>query len=133
VDLERNIEDFLAQKTFALFGMSRGGGKFGNRVYADLTSKGYRVFPVHPLAKEIGDVACWPSLEDLPEEVDGAVLVVPPQETEKVVRDLRRNHVRRVWMQPGAESKEAIRYCEEHGIAVVYQECVMVRSSARSS
>jgi predicted CoA-binding protein len=96
VSPDRAIEDFLAQKDFALYGMSRGGNKFGSRVYVDLTSKGYRILPVHPVAKEIGGV-----------------------------------RIGRVWMQPGAESKESVGYCEENGISVVFQECVMVRSSRR--
>jgi predicted CoA-binding protein len=30
-------------------------------------------------------------------------------------------------MQPGAESDEAITFCEEHGIDAVYGACAMVR------
>jgi predicted CoA-binding protein len=131
VSPEEAIEDFLAQTSFALYGMSRGGGKFGNRVYANLTSKGYRILPVHPVAEEIGGVRCWPGLDDLPEKVDGAILVIPPPQTEKVVRQIHAARIGRVWMQPGAESTEAVRYCEENGISVVFQECVMVRSSPR--
>jgi len=31
-------------------------------------------------------------------------------------------------MQPGAESEDAIRSCEEHGITAVWGECIMVQS-----
>jgi len=130
--MEREIAEFLAGKTFVLFGMSRGGAKFGNKVYADLTSKGYRILPVHPEAEEIGGVRCWPALEELPERVDGAILVIPPPQTERVVRQISAADIGRVWMQPGAESKEAVHYCEENGISVTFQECIMVRSSPLS-
>ncbi|NOY06371.1 MAG: CoA-binding protein, partial [Chlorobi bacterium] len=36
------------------------------------------------------------------------------------------NGIRRIWMQQGAESEEAIRFCEEHGINVVHGECIMM-------
>jgi predicted CoA-binding protein len=34
--------------------------------------------------------------------------------------------LKRIWMQPGAESQEAIAFCREHGIEVVYHACAMV-------
>ena len=128
MDTERNIETFLAGRIFDLYGMSRGGGKFGNKVHANLTSKGYRILPVHPVAEEIGGVRCWPGLDVLPEKVDGAILVIPPPQTEKMVRLIHAAYVGRVWMQPGAESEEALRYCGKNGISVVSRECIMVRS-----
>jgi predicted CoA-binding protein len=42
------IEDFIAQPAVAIAGASRDGKKFGNAVYRDLKSKGYRVFAVNP-------------------------------------------------------------------------------------
>lgn len=125
------IDDFLSQERFALFGMSRAGDKFGNKVYRNLTSKGYRVFPIHPATDNIQGITCWPNLAALPEKVDGAVIVVPPEQTERIVEKLAEADIRRVWMQPGAESKKAIQYCEEKGMSVIYQECVMMLSEKR--
>jgi len=123
-----SIRDFLAQKKLVLFGMSRFGMKWGNNAYRDLTSKGYTVYPVHPSMKEIHGVKCWPDLDSLPEQVDGAVIVIPPLKTEKVVEDLAAGGIKRVWMQPGAESRKAIHFCREHGISVIYKKCIMVLS-----
>jgi hypothetical protein len=125
------IDDFLSQGKYALFGMSRAGNKFGNKVYRNLTSKGYRIFPIHPGTDSIQGITCWPDLAALPEKVDGAVLVVPPEQTERIVEKLAEADIKRVWMQPGAESKKAIQYCEEKGMSVIYQECVMVLSEKR--
>ncbi len=54
------------------------------------------------------------------------MLVVPPAETEKVVHEAAEVGIRRVWMQQGAESGVAIRFCEEHGIDVVHGECILM-------
>ena len=129
--LALRIEDFLSQEKFALYGMSRKGNKFGNKVYKNLTAKGYRLFPIHPETDSIDGIPCWPNLAMLPEEVDGAVIVVPPEQTERIVGDIANNGIKRVWMQPGAESAHAIQYCEEYGISVIYQECVMIHSEKR--
>jgi Predicted CoA-binding protein len=128
MDVDGRIVDFLAQRRLALAGASRGGGKYGNKVLADLTAKGYEVLPVHPAAAAIDGVRCFPSLADLPPGVGGLVLVVPPEQTERLVREAAAAGIPRVWMQPGAESEDAIRSCEEHGITAVWGECIMVQS-----
>ena len=120
------IDDFLAHKDLALAGVSRTGKRFGRTVFDDLTRKGYRVLLIHPEVDEIGGVPCYRSLADLPAKVDGLVLVVPPQQSEILVREAHAAGIRRVWMQPGAESADAIRYCEDHGMGVVHGECIMI-------
>ena len=81
------IDDFLSQKTLAVVGASRGGRKFGNAVVRELEANGYTVVPVHPSASEIGGRACVRTLRDLPPDVGGVVTVVPPPQTEVVVRE----------------------------------------------
>jgi len=126
-----SIELFLAQETLALAGVSRSGAGYGNRVLHDLSSKGYRVLPVHPWARELAGHAAYPSLAGLPEAVGGLVLVVPPPETAKLVRQAAALGMTRVWMQPGAESEEAIAYCRDHGLSVIAHRCILVLSSKR--
>ena len=120
------VDGFLKERAVAVVGVSRKGRKFGNAVMTDLARKGYRVFPVNPNVDEIDGVRCYPSLKELPEEVGGAVLVVPPRQSEAVVREAAEAGIGRVWMQQGAESPEAIGFCEENGIALVHGECIMM-------
>ena len=123
---QASIEGFLAKETLAIAGVSRSGKGFGNAVIRDLTGKGYEMHPVHPEVDEVGGFRCFRSISDLPKEVGGLVLVVPPDQTEKLVRGVKDAGIQRVWMQQGAESAEAIRFCEENGIDVVHGECVMM-------
>lgn len=120
------IDGFLDQKALALAGLSRSGKKFGNAVLKNLSGKGYEVLPVHPEAAVIGGVRCFRSLAELPTKVGGLVLVVPPAQTEMLVKEAHEAGIDRVWMQQGAESGEAIRYCEDHGMDVVHGECIMM-------
>jgi hypothetical protein len=123
---QERIADFLAQRTLALVGVSRGGRKFGNAIWKELRAKGYTVFAVHPAAAQIDGERCWPDLASLPEPVGGVVIVVRPEQTERVVADALRAGIRRVWMQQGSESPAAARFCEANGIAVVQRECVLM-------
>ena len=121
-----DIDDFVAQHTLAVVGVSRSGKKFGNLALGTLKAKGYRVLPIHPQAQLIDGEPCHPSLQSLPEPVDGVLIVVPPAQTEEVVRDAAAAGIRRVWMQQGAESPAAIRFCEEQGMSVVHGECILM-------
>jgi predicted CoA-binding protein len=120
------VEEFLAQRTLAVVGASRDEKKFGNKVYKDLIRKGYNTYPVNPNAEEIEGQPCYPDLAALPEAVDGVVFVVPPAQTERVVREVAKLGISRVWMQQGSESEDAIRWCEENGISVVAGECILM-------
>jgi uncharacterized protein len=120
------IRDFLAQKKIAVVGVSRNGNKFGNVAYRDLKAKGYQVFAVNPRLSQAEGDACWPDLMQIPEKPDAVVIVVPPPETEKVVRDAYQAGIKRVWMQQGAESIEAQEFCKEHEMSVIAGLCVMM-------
>ncbi len=120
------VNEFLAQKTIAVVGVSRSGKGFGNSAAAELKAKGYRVYPVNPNAQTIDGEPCYPSLSALPGRADGVLIVVPPDETEQVVRDAFKAGIRNVWMQQGAESDTAIRFCKEHEMSVVHGECVLM-------
>jgi len=123
------IDDFLAQRSLALAGVSRDGRTgFGNAVRKDLAAKGYAMLVVHPEAETIGGQPCARSVREVADRVGGLVLVTPPAATEGLVREAAEAGIRRVWMQQGAESAEAIRVCEERGIAVVHHECIMMFS-----
>lgn len=120
------IRDFLTQKTLALVGASRSGKGFGNAVLKELKAKGYKLYPVHPQAESLEGERCYPTLASLPVKVGGVVVVVPPAETAKVVKEAREAGIQKVWMQQGAESAEAIRFCEENGMSVVHGECLLM-------
>jgi len=130
---KHEIDEFLAQKTLAIVGVSRGGKKFGNAILKDLTKLGYRLLPVHPEAAEVDGQRAYPSLAALPEAVGGVIVVVPPARAEDVVKDAAANGIRRVWLQQGAGSPAAIAFCQENGISVVHGECVLMYPKPTSS
>jgi len=123
---QKQVESFLAEKKLALAGVSTTANKFGNAVYKDLSAKGYELYLIHPSANEINGIPCYSSLSELPGEVGGLINVVPPEQTEKLVREAHSTGVKRVWMQQGSESKAAIEFCEQNGIDVIHGECILM-------
>ena len=120
------LNDFVDQRKLAIVGVSRKNGKFGNMALRELRAKGYSLFPVHPEAETVEGERCYPSFAALPEPVEGVLVVVPQVQTEQVVRDAAAAGIRRVWMQQGAESPAAIKFCEERGLDVVHGECILM-------
>ena len=122
----RLVDEFVAQEALAVVGVSRSGKGFGNAAVRELVANGYRVYPVHPAAESIQGRRCARSLAALPEPVGGVVVVVPPEQTEKVVCEAAAAGIRRVWMQQGSESPAAIAYCAANGIDAVHGECILM-------
>lgn len=120
------VEQFLAQKSIALAGASRGGKKFGNTIHKELARKGYDVTLVHPAAAEIGGQKCYAAVTDVPHNIGGLVLVVPPDQSEGLVKQAAAAGIRNVWMQQGSESPPAVHFCRENGINEVHGECILM-------
>lgn len=121
-----HIDAFLSEKNLAVVGVSREGKKFGNMAFNTLRKKGYQVFPVNKSARKIIDEDCYNGLSQLPVPVGGALIAVPPEQTKKVVMDAFDAGINKIWMQQGAESDEAVRFCDEHGMICIHGECILM-------
>ncbi len=120
------VDDFLAQRALAIVGVSRTGNKFGNLAYRELKNKGYRVYPINPNAETLEGDKCYHSFSQVPEQVGGVLVVVPPKETERVVRAAYEAGIHRVWLQQGAQSEGALAFCRERNIEVISGECILM-------
>jgi len=120
------VADFVSQRKLAVVGVSRKKMKFGNLAFRELKRKGYKLFPVHPHAEQLEGERCSASLAALPEPVEGLLVIVPPAQAEQVVRAAAAAGIRRVWLQQGAGSPAAIRFCAENGISAVHGECILM-------
>jgi predicted CoA-binding protein len=128
--MKQIIDQFIKDKNIALIGVSGDEKKFGNALMKELIKKGYSVYPVHPELKESGGIKCYPSLNDLPDQVHNLLLAVQPNVTEEIVSRINPRKIRRVWMQrstgKGSASEKAILECRNKGIEVVYGFCPLM-------
>lgn len=126
--MESLVKDFLNQKSFAVAGSFRNESKIAWRIFRTLKEKGYQVYPVNPAINEVAGVRCYPNVKDIPASVDVMSIVTAPKVTENIVRDCKERNINRVWIQPGAESKEAIEFCKNNNIEIIYGLCVMLEA-----
>jgi acetyltransferase len=73
------IESFYDPRSIAIIGASGDPRKPGGRPLAALQKRGYagRVFPVNPRYDEIAGIKCYPTILDVPGDVDMAIISVP--------------------------------------------------------
>jgi hypothetical protein len=122
------VLDFLRQKKFAVIGSFRNKEKFAYRILVDLMKKGYEVFPVNPRLSEVEGKVCYKTISDIPYSVDVANIVTPPLVTESILKECLQKGIKKVWLQPGAESSAVIQFCHDNGIKVIHSMCIMTES-----
>jgi len=117
--LEERIKSFMAAGPYAVVGASSNRDKYGNKVLRAYQQHGMEVYPINPLATEIEGLKAFATLADVPVQLRAISVITPPAITENVVAAAAAAGVRMIWMQPGAESPEAIRKAEALGMEVI--------------
>ena len=72
--------------TWRSWAYSHDPKEFSSGVYRELKAHGYELHPVNPHADEIDGDACVATVADLPDGIDGAVVMVPPAASASVVQ-----------------------------------------------
>jgi uncharacterized protein len=121
------VRDFLNLRRIALIGVSRDPKDFSRVLFRELCERGYDMVPVNPSADELEQKRCFARLQEIEPPVQGALLMTPPQETDRVVRDCVETGIRYVWMHrgggQGSVSGEAVDVCRQQGIHLVEGYC----------
>ena len=76
----RTLDALLTPRSVAVIGASSRAGHFANQPLVNLRRHGFNglIFPVNPRRESINDLPCFPSVTNLPEIPDLAIVVVPP-------------------------------------------------------
>ena len=129
------VQDFLAQKTIAVVGVSDKRETGCNANYHKFKDAGYTVYPINPRIATFDDGPCYPDLRALPQKPDGVFILANPKVTDEMVRQCVELGINRVWMhcmmgtKPGlasgmtSVSADAVRLCAENGITVIPGTC----------
>jgi len=131
-----SLSAFFQPRAVAVVGASRDPTSIGGRLLNALVSHGFRgpIYPVNPQAKTIGALTAYPSVRDLPEPIDLAVIAVAANLVPSIVDDCAARGVRAVivitagFAETGDAGKEAQRKLLEkvraHGMRMVGPNCL---------
>ncbi|MFY9114109.1 MAG: acetate--CoA ligase family protein [Dethiobacteria bacterium] len=75
----KDLEPFFKARSIAVIGASPHFNKPNGRPLQSLLNSGYKgtIYPVNPNYRSIADLICYPSIKDIPGQVELAVVVVP--------------------------------------------------------
>ena len=83
-----SVARLLTPRSVAVIGASRNPGTVGHQLFRNLLAGGFAgpVYPVNPEAEHVASVKAYPTVGDVPDAVDLAVIAVPAPAVVDVVR-----------------------------------------------
>ena len=120
-----DIREILTKyRKIALVGASPKPERDANEVMRYLLEKGYKVYPVNPRYEEVLGRKCYPSVLDIPDEVEIVDLFVRPEFTMEYVEQAIKKGAKVVWFQFGTFNEEAFKKAREAGLIAVAHRCI---------
>jgi len=130
------LDALFRPRSVAVIGASRKRGSIAGEVFHNLLSSEFPgpIYPVNPAARSVQSVRAYPSILDVPDEVDLAVIVVPQRIALDAVKECAKKGVRGIVMitagfaEVGEEGRaaqaEIARVVREHGMRMLGPNCL---------
>ncbi|MEA2448205.1 MAG: uncharacterized protein QOG63_137 [Thermoleophilaceae bacterium] len=110
-------------RTWAVVGASPSPYRDSSRIAALLKERGYRVIPVNPHCDSVLGERCYPTLADVPVQVDVVDIFRRSEEAGTHVDEAIEIGARAVWMQLGVIDPAAAERARAAGLDVVMDRC----------
>jgi acyl-CoA synthetase (NDP forming)/RimJ/RimL family protein N-acetyltransferase len=83
----RSVSRLLAPRSVAVIGASNRAGSVGHAILANLLAGAFTgpVHPVHRTERSVAGVRAWPTIGDVPDDIDLAVVAVPAAQVAQIV------------------------------------------------
>jgi len=132
------LEPFFEPKSVAVIGASTSPGKLGYTVVENLVEVGYvkvgKVYPINPKADEILGLKAYPSVLDVPDPIELAVLVIPYMFVPDALRECGQKGIpaaiiitagfREAGMEGLERERELLEIAEQYHIRIVGPNCL---------
>ncbi|MHC1591936.1 MAG: CoA-binding protein, partial [Candidatus Helarchaeales archaeon] len=94
------MEMFFHPESVAILGVSRKLEKDGNNILRNIMLKNsIKVYPINPFADQILGVKVYHSVLDVPDEIDLAIIFVPPDKALKTVEECVEKKVKAILIE----------------------------------
>jgi len=132
------LEEFFTPKSVAVVGASTSPEKLGYAVLENLVNGGYvnvgKVYPINPKADEILGQKAYPSVLDVPDDIDMAVIVIPYPYVPAVLKECGKKNIagvvvisagfREAGMEGLERELELIEIANEHKFRLIGPNCL---------
>ncbi|HJM46664.1 MAG TPA: CoA-binding protein [Candidatus Marinimicrobia bacterium] len=120
-----DIQKIFGMDTIAVVGMSPKPERPSHYVAMYLKENGYTIYPVNPGHKEIAKLICYPSLLEIPVNLDVVNIFRRPEHILPIAKATIKIGAKALWLQDGLINKEAAKLVEEAGLMVVMNDCML--------
>ncbi len=132
------LEAIFSPRSVAVVGASNTPGKVGHDIFENIFKGKFEgvIYPVNPTSKSILSVRAYPSVKDIPDEIDLGIIILPPQRAVGAVSEAIEKKVkgivivsagfREVGPAGRAIEDEIVGMCREAGVRVVGPNCLGV-------
>ena len=140
----QSIARLLAPGSVAVVGASQRTGTIGHGVLRNLLAGEFTgpVYPINPTATAVAGVRAYPTIREVPDHVDLAVLVVPAEHVLGVVRDCVAKHVHglvvisagfaEMGTAAAGTEREIVRLARRNGMRMIGPNCMGVLNTSPS-
>ena len=126
------IADLLQRShTIAVVGLSSNPLRPSHGVSAYMQSHGYHIIPVNPNITECLGQKAYPSLLDVPDNIDIVDVFRRSEFVDEVVDQAIERKVPAIWMQEDVINENAAARARQAGIFVVMDRCILKEHRAR--
>ncbi|MCR1950347.1 MULTISPECIES: CoA-binding protein [unclassified Clostridium] len=117
-----NIEELMKLKNWVVIGDVSNETKYANKILNKFKLKGYKVSGVHPKGGE--DI--YTNLKEVPYNIEAIDLCINAKYGIEFLKEARELGIKNVLIQPGAESDEILKYCNENSINTI-ENCALIQ------
>ena len=133
-----NLDSIFSPQSLAVVGASKTPGKVGHDIFVNILKGGYRgtLYPVNPKARSVSSVKAYPTISDIPDSVDLAMVILPPRPALTAVKEAIEKGIKGMvivsagFREVGGEGLEIentiVELCREAGVRVVGPNCLGV-------
>lgn len=134
----RDLDPIFAPKSVAIVGASITPGKVGHDIFVNILKSDYQgtLFPVNPKAHAVKCVKAYPSISELPEPAELAIIILPPKAALAAVDEAAARGIKGIvivsagFREVGEEGRriedQIAARCREAGIRLVGPNCLGV-------
>lgn len=138
----RSVGRLLAPRSIAVIGAGQNPAGIGHQVFKNLLAGDFQgpVYPVNPKSTHVGGVRAYPTVGDIPDDVELAVICVPAASVPEVMAQCAAKKIAGIVMitagfaetggDGAAVERELIRLARRHGIRVIGPNCMGVINTA---
>jgi len=126
-----DINDFLKQEAFVLFGISTNKQKFGNAIFKELVEKGMKIYAIHKEIEMQENQKCYKTLDELPQKVTAAIICTKPEKTAVIINQLKEYGITQIWLQQGSATDEVIEKAKQIFSKTISKKCILMYANEK--